>query len=432
MGKYNANRTRRTHAVVSRGNQGEVRMSKTDKYDILILDAMLKQSLASARSLGRAGLRVAMGESLAHFNPSWPVPAFRSRFCHKSLVLPDLDDDAPAFVAAVIQFVRDHSPRVILTSGDATIGTMRPYRDQLAELGCVLALAPESALEIANNKDRTLEIARSLGIAAPGTIIINHIDELPAAVAEFGFPFVIKPTISWTDQSSGRNIPVDVINMEEARAATEVILAAGSGVLAQQYVGGRREGVSFFIVDDEIVASCGHVAHRTSPPLGGASALRESVIVPPEILDPAERLVKAAGLQGACEVEFRRDVQGRPFLMEVNARLAGTIENAIQAGVDFPLMIWQSATGQEVTPVTMRRHGIRTRWLHGDLEWLWFNWSRGGRPDSVPRARSIWILTSEFVRCRHYDYLDSRDLKPFVAELRYTLATLQKKLLSKP
>lgn len=431
MGKSKSNKIRRTHAVVPRQSGGEVRMTRKDNYDILILDAMLKQSLASARSLGRAGLRIAMGESLAHFDPSMPVPSFSSRFCDKGLVLPDLDTDAPAFAAAVLQFVRDHSPRVLLTSADATIGTMRPYRDQLAELGCVLALAPESALEIANNKDRTLEIAASLGIAAPGTIIINNIDELPAAVAEFGYPFVIKPTISWTDQASGRNIPVDVINLDEAREATERILAAGSGVLAQQYVSGRREGVTFFIVDDEIMASCGHVAHRTSPPLGGASAVRESIIVPPEILDPAERLVKAAGLQGVCEVEFRRDAAGRPFLMEVNARLAGTIENAIRSGVDLPLMIWRAATGQAVTPVTTHRSGVRTRWLHGDLEWVWFNWSRGGRPDSVSRARSIWTLGSEFFRTRHYDYLDSRDVKPFVAELRYTFGTVQKKFLSK-
>lgn len=32
----------------------------TERYDALVLDAVHKQSLASARSLGRAGLRVAL------------------------------------------------------------------------------------------------------------------------------------------------------------------------------------------------------------------------------------------------------------------------------------------------------------------------------------------------------------------------------------
>ena len=34
-----------------------------DSYDILIFDAAYRQSLVSARSLGRFGLRVAMAES---------------------------------------------------------------------------------------------------------------------------------------------------------------------------------------------------------------------------------------------------------------------------------------------------------------------------------------------------------------------------------
>ena len=118
----------------------------------------------------------------------------------------------------------------------------------------------------------------------------------------------------------------------EATEVTQQILDAGAGVLAQEWVPGRREGVTLFIVGDEVLAACGHVAHRTSPPLGGASVLRESIEVPDDMLDAAVRLAKQIGLQGVCEVEFRRDAKGRPLLMEINARLAGTIENAVHAG----------------------------------------------------------------------------------------------------
>ena len=106
--------------------------------------------------------------------------------------------------------------------------------------------------------------------------------------------------------------------------------------------------MTLFIVDGEILASCGHVAHRTSPPLGGASVMRESIPIPQDIYASAVRLATAIGMQGVCEVEFRRDADDRPLLMEINARLAGTIENAVHSGVDFPLMIWQWATGLPV------------------------------------------------------------------------------------
>jgi len=395
-------------------------------YDILVLDASMKQSLASVRSLGKAGLRVAAGESVAHLAPGVPVPAFRSRYCLHSRVLPDLVDDQPAFIAAVTRFVRDHSPRVVLPTGDVTIGVLRHHRQELAELGCVLALAPESALEIANDKDLTLTLAEQLGVAQPRTLRVSGVDDLAAPAAELGFPYVLKPTVSWTGMTADRLVPVDVINSGEAREVTEQFLKAGAGVLAQQWVPGRREGVSLFIAGDEVKVACGHVAHRTTPPLGGASAVRESIEVPDDTMHAAVLLAKAIGLQGACEVEFRRDAENRPLLMEINARLAGTIENAVQSGVDFPLMIWRWAVGQEVPPAAARRHGVRTRWLHGDMRWLAQNWRRGGRPDGMSHPQIVYTFIAEFAKSRHYDYFDRRDIKPFLAELRYTMHVLMK------
>ena len=131
-------------------------------YDILVLDASMKQSLASVRSLGRAGLRVAAGESIAQRSGRCRS-ALRSRYCQRSLVLPDLVNDTPAFIAAVTEFVRDHAPRVVLPTGDVTIGVLRCHREELAELGCVLALAPEAALDIANDKDLTLTAGGAAG-----------------------------------------------------------------------------------------------------------------------------------------------------------------------------------------------------------------------------------------------------------------------------
>jgi predicted ATP-grasp superfamily ATP-dependent carboligase len=402
----------------------------SDHYDILVLDASVKQSLASVRSLARAGLRVAAAESIAQFDPGLPVPAFRSRYCARAVTLPDLVGDRQAFIAALLEFVREHSVRVVLPSGDITIGVLRPYRQQLAELGCFLALAPERALEIANDKDQTLAVARRLGISQPQTVRIGSMPDIEVAIDGFGFPFVIKPTISWTGQTAERLVPVGVIDKNEAVEVTRRLLHADAGVLAQEWASGRREGVTLFIAGNNVLAACGHVAHRTSPPLGGASVLRESIEVPEDMLEAAVRLAKEIGLQGVCEVEFRRDAKGRPLLMEVNARLAGTIENAVQAGIDFPVMIWRWAMGLEIDPVTEYRYGIRTRWLHGDLRWFWQNWAQAGRPDGVSHSRSIYAFISEFAKCFHYDNYDARDIRPFIAELRYTIHVLRKRRVS--
>ena len=394
------------------------RADGTFSFDALILDASYKQSLASARSLGRAGLRVAVGECATECPLSGDLAAFRSRYAARNIVLPSYARDGAEFGTAVVEFVSAYPTRVIIPSGDPTIAALVKQRDRLSELGCVLALAADGPLGIANDKARTLQIAHELDIAQPVSIPVCTVDDLSQAIAELGFPFVLKPTVSWTGRSAARVVPVEVINRDEAIRATEGFLADGAGVVAQQWASGRREGVTLFVVDGDVLASFGHVAHRTTPLLGGASIVRESIDLLPDTVEPAVRLVKAIGLQGICEVEFRRDAEGRPLLMEVNARPAGTMETAILAGVDFPLMLWQWAAGLPVDRVNEYRVGVRIRWLRGDLRWLQENFRYAGRPDSTPSRRAVWTFAAEFAKTWHYDYFDRHDLMPFIIELR--------------
>jgi predicted ATP-grasp superfamily ATP-dependent carboligase len=341
-------------------------------------------------------------------------------------VLPEYVSEPDAYVDAVIAFVRDHGVRVVLPVGDANIRLLTPRREAFAELGCHLAVASDAALEIANDKTRTLEVAAKLDIDYPKSVQVHGVEDLRAAEAQFGYPFVLKPTVSWTGTTASRIVPIEVINEAEAVAATDRFLATGGEVLAQQLATGRREGVSLFIVNGEVLAFCGCIAHRTTPPLGGVSAMRESFAVPEELLSAAVSLATTIGVEGPSEVEFRRDANGNPLLMEINARLAGTLENAIHSGVDFPLMIWQWGTGQPIEPVKSYRTGVRTRWLAGDLRWLWDGVMQAGRPDTVSLPRGLWTFTSEFFRTRHYDFVDMRDMRPAVAELWDTAGIIRK------
>lgn len=427
------NTARRVTSARRRATSGETAASLVQargeyRYDALILDAASRQSLASTRSLGRKGLRLALGECAADCNASQSALSFRSRYSARNMVLPDLTVDPKAFAEVVLDFVREHPTRMVLPTGDGAIASLMPYREQLELHGAVLALAPNEALEIANDKDRTLAVAQSLAIDYPKTVRISGVDDLRALGPSFQFPFVLKPTISFSHLTPDRLHVVEVVNEAEAISAIQTYQSAGAGVLAQQWASGRREGISLFIADGEVRAACAHVAHRTSPALGGASVLRESVPILDEIYGPAVRLVTAIGVQGACEVEFRRDADGHPLLMEVNARLAGTIENAVHSGVDFPLMIWLWATGQPVEHVPGYKTGVRTRWLHGDLRWLRDNHRRAGRPDSMPEARALSTFALEFLRTRHLDCVDLRDPRPALVELRTTARAVRESL----
>src|SRR6185503_12080629 len=61
---------------------------------------------------------------------------------------------------------------------------------------------------------------------------------------------------------------------------------------------------------------------------------------------------------------------GDAVLMEINGRFWGSLQLAMDAGVDFPALLVDAALGRRTTPVTAWRSGVRSRWFWGDADHL--------------------------------------------------------------
>jgi len=64
------------------------------------------------------------------------------------------------------------------------------------------------------------------------------------------------------------------------------------------------------------------------------------------------------------------EASGIPYLMEVNGRFWGSLQLAVDAGVDFPALLVNAALGRPGAPVIGFRSGQRLRWCLGDLDHL--------------------------------------------------------------
>jgi predicted ATP-grasp superfamily ATP-dependent carboligase len=130
------------------------------------------------------------------------------------------------------------------------------------------------------------------------------------------------------------------------------------------------------------VAWFAHRRLREKPPAGGVSVLCESVPVDPVMRGYAEGLLSAAGWFGPAMVEFRVDPDGKPWLMEVNGRFWGSLQLAIDCGVDFPWLLYQLCRGDQVAAPEHYEVGRRLRWLLGDLDHLLLQLRGKGTADS--------------------------------------------------
>jgi predicted ATP-grasp superfamily ATP-dependent carboligase len=374
--------------------------------DVLVLDGEQRQSLVSVRSLGRAGVRVAALERR-------PAPALRSRWCAAAVAVPDWFLDSDAFVDGVLTVVQRYAPRVVLPVSDGTLDALCRRRAEV-EQDVRLAAASDEALAIAVDKERTLALAEELGIGIPGSVPVESVREVGAAVKEVGLPAVVKPVRSWVSQGRrGDRFTCELATTpQEAEVAVERILAAGSHALVQEWITGSREAVSLMYVNGRVVARFAQLTHRMFPPLGGSSIVRESLPLPRDVAEAAEALVAATNLEGYAEVEFRRDARGRPRLMEINPRLSASVELAVRAGVDFPLLLYRWANGDRMETLTEYRYGLRMRWLGGDLRWLRRAVIDRGRPDVPPTHRALGSFVADFFRPAAYDYVSLSDLRP--------------------
>jgi predicted ATP-grasp superfamily ATP-dependent carboligase len=371
-------------------------------------------------SLSRSGIDV--GAVACRAEAAW-APALKSRRCRLNAVVPDFVEDADSYVNAIVALLDEHSARLILPSHDGSIQALRARRHEV-ERRTFLPLASEAALDIAVSKTRTLALAKELGIAVPRSVLVTDLGDVRAAIDEVGLPAVVKPSCSWGHRKGvGERWGCDVVvSVDEARSSVERMGLSGLQAIIQQWLPGRRDAVSFFGASGKIWARFAQASYREFPPLGGAAVLCESIPLLADLVEPAEKLIRAAGLDGCSIVEFRRDGSGRPVLMEVNARMAGSVALAISAGVDFPIMLHSWATGAPLQEVVEYRVGRRQRWLSGDIWNLKYAFDGGDRPDVPSRLRAVSTFLADFVRRpSRLDIFDASDMRPALFEFRHVV-----------
>ena len=86
-------------------------------------------------------------------------------------------------------------------------------------------------------------------------------------------------------------------------------------------------------------------------------------------------------------VEYKVDARDNtPKLMEINGRFWGSLQLAVDSGIDFPYWMYQVSQGE--TPVCPDSYpvGIRTRWFLGDVDHLLTVWLHRRKSLSLPEG----------------------------------------------
>ena len=369
------------------------------KWDVVVTNSSNRIGYNLLRCLARNGLRVGLGVD------SHSGMGVHSRYCAGSFRHPSHLRDPRGFTNALGQILRAH-PTAVCMPADEDAFVVAEHAHLLRDATIRSVLAPFETLQRLDDKHESLQLANQLGIPAPATIRPRSLGEIDAFAREHPGPLVLKICRS----SGGRGIYL----LQPGRISVglqQMQMRCGKGFgdfIIQEFIRAPGYAVSMLFDHGEPKASFTHRRLRELSPLGGPSTLRQSIHQP--VLEAqAERLLRHVGYHGVAMVEFKHDeATGKTWFLEVNPRWWGSLALAIRAGVDFPMLYYRLACGENLPPQPKYQTGVTVRWLLGDLLALKNQLFSSGRP---PRFRDL------YPKVDGYDDTFADDPLPLAAEL---------------
>mgnify|MGYP006410581529 FL=1 len=383
---------------------------------VLVLDGEQRSSLAVVRALGEKGIPVIVGSGL---NSSL---AGASKYCIAQEKYRNPLTNLSYFFEDIQRIIHLQAINIIVPCTDITSSAVLNGGSVLHPQVLIMAPSPEQYFA-ASDKIELINRACKLAVPCPYSKVICGIEEWKNLSAEQNFPVIFKPRASVLIKGGTLLSTAVKIVHDYKEGAYLIHNDSGFSVpfLVQQKIEG--EGIGIFALYDrgQPIAFFSHRRLREKPLWGGVSVLCESVVPNPQTIAYSMRLLTDIEFHGVAMVEFKRDLKtGIPFLMEINARFWGSLQLAVDAGVNFPYLFYKLTIGDQICSVANSNY-LRLRWLLGDFDSLLSGLVKRHPASKMLQQKRTQLLFEFFIsffRKTKYQVWRKDDPIPFLVELR--------------
>lgn len=365
------------------------------QHRILVLDSDHKNVLAIVRHLGTS--KQYKIEAVSHHRSS---VAFYSRYVSAKHLVHDPRLYPDEYIDDLLEIIKSEEYLLIIPASYISFQLCSRHRETINRFTHV-TIAPYEQICIASNKIETYRFAEKIGVPYPQIFTINTADDIEKA--DIPFPCVIKPPIEL-----GKKMVEYIHSKEELVSRYRRMCARndfkGQLPVVQKYVGGEGAGFFAFYKNGECKNYFMHRRIREYPYTGGVSVVAET-FQNEQVLQDGKKILDELKWEGVAMVEFKKDNETGIFnLMEINAKFWGSLDLALVCGANFPQMLIDDASGQEIKPWQYKHK--RFQWiLNGDLFYL------------LERPWSIFLFLRDLFISRNDIWL--RDPVPNLFQLLY-------------
>jgi predicted ATP-grasp superfamily ATP-dependent carboligase len=387
---------------------------------IAVTDGNTRAALAITRSLGRRGHWIAVGAETAG------SLAGASKYCAETFSYCSPVKRVREAAEQIASELQKREIEYFIPVADMTLMPVLEFSNLFK--GINIPFPSIATVLKASNKCLLFQMAAKCEVPIPKTIFVQQpVDQEKICSELTDFPLVVKPCRSiFREDDSLVQAGVSYVHNK-----TELLRLLQLRPYLQRYPFLIQErvigtGIGYFVLlhRGQPLAEFCHRRIREKPPSGGVSVYSESIPLRSDVREYSLRLLNELEWSGIAMVEFKLDRKtDTPMLMEINGRFWGSLQLAIDAGVDFPGLLVHSSNGSAGTAPEYRPY-VRWRWLLGDLDNLLLHCfkekTRLALPPGYPsRARALVRFLADFRQKEiGYDSMCRKDMGPFLHELR--------------
>lgn len=356
---------------------------ETKSGNALLLGANDRAMFSMARQLLKKNYRVDVAD--------WqPLPLERSRFIHRYHRLAEGERDVRAFVQDLLAVLNAGKYDLLIPVNDMAVEICVNFSDELRQRVSIVGLPSAESYPFAHDKARLVEKCREIGVPVPASSIVRTLADLDGLPDDLQFPLVLKPAYSRLIKQNR----VHTFSVRRVKSRAQMVdavreLIGSCPVMIQELLAGHGAGFNFLACDGQILSSYAH--ERVHEPLeGGQSSYRKTIATDKyNLRGHSEKLIREIGWTGIAMIEYRIS-GGKPYVMEINGRLWGSIELGIFAGVNIPgQMIEHFHEGKSIAgPLPAKQVFVRN--LKMDLRSALSKAARQRSP--LPAAIWLWSL----------------------------------------
>lgn len=288
----------------------------------------------------------------------------------KFYVVPPVKSDK--YVNTLLDICKNEKVDVLLPFMSAELSALEAKKRDFETVGTKVSVSNGDSIAITNNKLKFYEFLKDKGLPVPKFKRIEKADELYEACEFVGYPQkavcvkatelsgsrgirLIDPKKSRYDILFGQKPNSFYTTIDELYATLKERLEMPE-MMAMEYLPGAEGSVDLIADHGKIL----YMAYRESN-INLASIPQEATLSYNEkAYRIAEEVIKALSLDGNADLDFKNDADGNPVLMEINPRIAATMQIFKVGGLNLPYLRVKQLLGEPLPEIDIK-YGIKMK-----------------------------------------------------------------------